>query len=270
MNSEDNKRRLVTKIEDLKNDIISEIAGIIEQNSENKNDEIRRNLNEIKNKFDEIMKSEGINTNQEYLNTQLHVLQNEIKKTTDIPNQDLYSMISTRLNRYVAALLEGKDEEELETQTRRQKGNLEYEIGENKEKRKKDVSWVVIPSIEDYIEDIFSNTMRRLDSFDIRMSNQKFDELKFIILSQLKNKSVNNMEELFIDEDSEMIRIVNAKLEEFFSTVEQMRVKNEKEETDNKKPWELSEEEMKNIDPEKAQRTVENRIIKELPDNVIE
>lgn len=274
MSSEDSKKRLLVRIADLKDEVMTDIFRSIEQSSEDKQYETKRRLDKIKNKFAEIMESEGVSVNQEYLDTQLNVLESQIKRTLKGPNEDLCAMVSKRLSMYVDILSAEKDKDEIEAQTTHQKGNIQYELEENKGKRKKDVSLRIIPSIEEYIDDVFSNTRRRLDSFGITISGQQLDYLRSSISSQLKNKSVTEIEDFFIDEDNQLFRRVSAKLEEFFNTVEQMRVQDEQGE--NKSPnallfehFEIDHElAIKRLAEQGQQKSIYKKI-EGLPDDVI-
>ena len=67
------------------------------------------------------MESKGIKVNRDYLMSQMDVLQNEIKTTEEGPNQNLYSAISSRLNRYVEVLQYEQGTEEAEKQIERSK-----------------------------------------------------------------------------------------------------------------------------------------------------
>lgn len=119
MRLDDNKIILLGRINNLKDEFITEIARIIEQKSENRYYETTAKLNNVKDRFADIMKSEGISVNEEYLTTQLDVLLAEMKRDIGKSDEELYTWIITRLNRYLDIMQTETDETEIEMQTRR-------------------------------------------------------------------------------------------------------------------------------------------------------
>lgn len=226
---DDNKKALLGRISILKDEFINEIVGIINQKEESKHNQTVSKLSNLKDSFTDIIRTEGLSVNEEYLRTQMDVLVAEIKRDNRKSNEELYTWISARLNRYLDVLQTETDEEEIQMQLDGEKEHLQYEVEENKTQRKRRTVHIAVPKVEGYISDILSNTMRRADTLGIRMSNDRFDELRYAISSQLKHRRIHEIEDFLLDEDSELIRTINQKLEEFFNQVNQMRTQGEQE-----------------------------------------
>lgn len=254
------------KIENLKEEVMAEIARCIEQKSDNRNYEVEKLLDKIKYEIISIMQESRIRVNEEYINSQLDVLKYGIKNLNAEKDQKLFSAIFKNLDRYVETLeKENDDNEKIKQQT------VRYEIEENKEEREKDISYTIIPNIESYIHDAFSNTLKRMDNLGIRINESTKDELKYKIFSMLKNAKVDEIRTLFKIENNKMFNEIENKIDEFFSRTEQ---KEEEKEDNDKKPWELTPEELAEINPDVAIKEATEKAAKEelqaLPDNILE
>ena len=204
------------KIENLKEEVIAEIAKCIEQKSDNRNYEVEKLLDKIKYEIISIMQESRIRVNEEYINSQLDVLKYGIKNLNAEKDQKLFSAIFKNLNRYVETLEKENDNNE---KTKQQ--TVRYEIEENKEEREKDISYTIIPNIESYIHDAFSNTLKRMDNLGIRINESTKDELKYKMFSVLKNTKVDEIRTLFKIENNKMFNEIQNKIDEFFSITEQ-------------------------------------------------
>lgn len=268
---DDNKRTLLGRISILKDEFINEIVSIINQKEEGKYYGTVSKLSNLKESFTNIIRIKGLSVNEEYLRTQMDVLLAEIKRDNCKSNEELYTWISTRLNRYLDVLQTETDEEEIQRQLDGEKGHLQYEVEENKTQRKRRTIHIAVPKVEGYISDILSNTLRRADTLGIRISNNRFDELRYEISSQLKHKRTHEMEEFLLDEDSELIRIINQKLEEFFEQVDRIMVQGNQEEEKRKTSPNAMMFEHFEIDHKLAQERAiaKSEGIETLPSNVI-
>lgn len=253
------------KAESLKTELMSEIAKYMEQKTDYRNSEVERILDEIKDRFIGIMQEYRINVNEDYMKSQSDILKYAIKNLNAEKDQDLFLAIFKNLNRYVETLEKENDNVEKANQQ-----SIKYEIEENEEKRNENVSYRIIPYIEEYIDDAFSNTLREMDNLGIRINETIKDELKNNIFSVLKNAKVNEIITLFREENNEMFSEIQNKIDEFFSRTQQ---KEEQKEENDKKPWELTPEELAEINPVRAVEEAAEKATREplaLPDNVLE
>lgn len=199
------------------------------------------------------------------MKSQSDILKYAIKNLNAEKDQDLFLAIFKNLNRYVETLEKENDNVEKANQQ-----SIKYEIEENEEKRNENVSYRIIPYIEEYIDDAFSNTLREMDNLGIRINETIKDELKNNIFSVLKNAKVNEIITLFREENNEMFSEIQNKIDEFFSRTQQ---KEEQKEENDKKPWELTPEELAKINPVCAVEEATEKATREplaLPDNVLE
>ncbi len=214
---DENKRVLIDKINDLRDDFLRNIYNSIELKTKEKNEETLARLKDIKKKLNEIMRDNRINIDSEYADGQLDVLNHQLIKLSEEPNGELYNMISSTLNRYVEELSVEKEDDDNETKP---KAQLQYWIEENKKDRQSKDSNISIPKINEYINDVITNALKRV-GLEARID---LDELKRSI-SEFKNRNIFEMEEFFNGTNNNLTSIINEKVEEFFGQLKQITEK---------------------------------------------
>lgn len=248
---DNNKRRNIIKMETLKDETIQAIKQIIKINSERRKNGTKNQLNNtIINAFKEILKQKGIEFDIEYVQGQLDVLINEIEKGNKVLDDNLLTQINRLLNRHIEYAIE-YPEEERDFNLKRNELRVDDGLEEDQSQRRKKINNNQIPKIEEFLHDIFSHEMRRIDYRGITLTEANREELRYEILNRLKHRSSEEIINFFENQNNSLTVNIKTKLSEFFETVNQELLQQEENEHD-KKSWELSEEEMKNIDPKEA------------------
>lgn len=267
---DDNKKRNIMKMETLKDDIMQVIKRIIEINSESRKSDTKHKLsNTIISEFERILKQKGIDIDVEYAYGQLDVLTSEIEKGNKVLDDNLLTQINRLLNRHIEYAIE-KSEEDTKLNLQQNEFRVEHGLNEDKSQRRRKANNNQIPKIEEYLHDIFSHEMRRNDYRGIRLTEANREELRYEILSRLKHRSSEEIINFFENQNNALSENIKAKLSEFFETVKQ---EFSQQELQNKKTWELTPEQMRNIDPNAAKENAAIAAVEpteQLPGNVIE
>lgn len=251
---DDNKRRSIMKIETLKDETMQAIKRIIEINSDKRqSDTKKQSTTTIINGFEDIFKQKGIKVDEEYVQGQLYVLINEIEKGNRELDDDLLTQINRVLNKHIEYVIEAP-EEERDLSLQRNESRTDDVLEEDKMLRHKKTNNNQIPKIEEYLHDIFGHEMRKNEYRGIRLTEANLEELRYEILNRLKYRSSERMISFFEGQNNELTENIKTKLSEFFEIVKQevLQQDQQKENQQPRKSWELSEEEMKKIDPKKA------------------
>ncbi len=273
------KYRIMQLLDELKRDTMTEIDGIIEDYTNNSKYNNGKSIREIVIKrFTEIMQNKGIRVDTAYLDGELNVLLSEIQKSDKRQNEDLRDNINHLLRKHVELSVETSNED---NDLKRNESRTMTELDENQSQRKRNIDNKNV-QIEDYIYNIFSHTMKMLEMRAISITQKERDELSYEVLSILKHKTTDKMTEIFDSNNSELLGRISTILSEFFETVNhELKKQQESEESKTKKdserkPWELTPKEAKNINveaaTEEARRKAEERGIafEPLPENVLD
>lgn len=251
---DDDKRRYIMKIEALKDETMQAIERIIEINSDKRqSDTKKQSTTTIINGFEDIFKQKGIKVDEEYVQGQLYVLINEIEKGNKVLDDNLLTQINRVLNKHIEYSIEAP-EEERDLSLQRNESIADDMLEEDELLRRKKTNNNQIPKIEEYLHDIFSHEMRRNEYRGIRLTEANLEELRYEILNRLKYRSSERMINFFESQNNELTENIKTKLSEFFEIVKQevLQQEKQKENQQPRKSWELSEEEMEKIDPQKA------------------
>jgi hypothetical protein len=247
---DDNKRKMIN-IETLKYETMQAIEQIIEGNSEDRKNGTKKKLNNaIINRFKGILEQKGIEFDEEYAYGQLDVLTSEIEKGNKVLDENLLTQINRLLNRHIEYAIE-YPEEERDLNLQRNESRVDDGLEEDESQRRKKINNNQIPKVEEFLHDIFSHEMRRIDYREITLTEANREELKYEILSRLKHASSKEITSFFEGQNNNLTENIKIKLSEFFEAVNQELLQQEESEHD-KKSWELTEEEMENVDPRKA------------------
>jgi len=253
---DENKKRSIQEIDEAKDITKKDISYFLGNRSDYRKWATKKELTEnVVKKFTEILRQRGIRPDTEYLEGQLDVLVSELEKGNKDLDGNLYADISKLLNKHVDYVIENTENDEKNYNLRKNEGRAGEVLEEDNSKRGRRINNMQIPKIQEYIHDIFSHTMKMLEYRGIKISQRDIDELRYDILNRLKNNTSRHMED-FLNEDKEVVfQEMKGMLSNFFEYTQEELAKQAREEQEPKKEkkwWELSPEEMKNIDPAKA------------------
>ena len=213
----------LTDIKDLKESLLKDIERLLDENSKERKGKISEKLSPLIEEFVNKMGEKGLTVDRGYLELQMEGLKQSINATGEEQNQNLYYAISSCLNRYVQIQESEQDTEEIEHQTKQPKTLLEEECEEDKKSRGEKVENRIIPAIEAYLSDAFSKTIKRATDRNLKISDQTYNELGYEILSTLKREVIGNIKGYIKNEDVQLTREIEGKLQRFFKEVEQVR-----------------------------------------------
>lgn len=257
----ENKRRIMIRMDDLKNETMQEIQRVVRKNSESRKYSTKKEISiRVINRFKEIMAQRGINVNSQYLEGQLDVLVSELESRDKKSDDFLQSQVNRFLNRHMEYAIEDVETDEKKSNLRRNKSMTEEVIDEDKSERKRAADNNQVPKIEGYLHDIFSHTMRMLENRGISISQNDREELQYEILSTLKHSSSEHMSSFFKNDNNKLSENIKRIISYFFEAVNnEISQEEQSEDKKEKKSWELSPSEMENINPEEALKNAENR-----------
>lgn len=226
---------------------------------DNRSNEINKRLESIKNKFIEIAETIGIRVNQEYLDGQLAVVKHNIQKTNNQNSEDLLLGINSQLNRCIEEAIEAKTPEESEEVVTRGKIKIENSSEDNGKNRiKSNMRTEML--LNEYVDDIRSNTLRRL--FNMGLDSRKIEELsqEFIYrVNQLKYRNIDELLQYSSYTDEQVLAKVQDEADNFFRELSKAIEAKEEEKQEEPKSWELSPDEMENINPIEAVKKAEEK-----------
>ena len=271
----ENKRRLMIRMDEIKDETKHAIGRIIESHSEKRKYSTKKELTTIvANKFIDIMSQKGIKVDSMYLEGELNVLLSELESRGKISDDYLWSQVNRFLNRHIEYAIEDTETDEKKSNLRRSEFRTEEIIDEDKSERHRVINNNQVSKIEEYVHDIFSHTMRILEYRGINISQKDREELQYEVLSELKNRASNHMTSFFENDNNELSEQIRRNLLEFFEAINhEFSQEEQSEDKKEKKPWELSRDEKENINPYKALKKAESNrqgIQNVLPDNVID
>lgn len=256
------KRRIMMRVDELKNETIQSISRIIREYSEDRKDNIKKEIKtSIINEFAKLMEEKGIKVDSQYLEGQLDVLVSEIEGRDKKSDDYLQSQVNGFLNRYMEYAIEDVENDEKKSNLRRNESRVQEIIDEDKSERRRAANNNQVPKIEEYLHDIFSHTMRILEYRGINLSQSTREELQYEILRRLKHSSSEHMSSFFENDNNKLSENIRRIISEFFEAVNKEISQEEQQSEDKKetKPWELSPSEMEKINPEEALKNAENR-----------
>jgi len=252
---DDNRRRMIIKMETLKHETMKSIHQIIKVKSDDRKNNIKNQImNIIVNAVNEVLVQKGMQLDEEYVREELDVLTAEIEKGNKVLDDNLLARINSVLNRHIESAVDYPGVEERDIQLKRNESRMDNELEEDESQRHRKINNNQIPKIEEFLYNIFSHEMRKVEYRGITLTERDREELKYEILSKLKHRGSEKIADFFDNQNVELIRDIKTKISEFFESIKQELLQQEQQEgrTENKKTWELSAEEMGNINPAKA------------------
>ena len=226
--------KIIDKIEELKYDTMQQLYRLIISSQEDKDNQesidnkTSRKIEEINEEFIEKLEEFGFKASPtfiEYLSSEKKVTQSQINKYIQENSNELYQLISSLLGSYVQKI---EYDEEIED-TREEQRIKSYLGCDNEEKDRKTRKQNMANLIEDYIAQIRSRIIAKLDVMD-----ERGEELQSSINRELLWKKPEDFRNFLDEEDKDLYEQIENKIQEFFEQVSVIKAKAKEQESNPK------------------------------------